>query len=157
MHRRLLIVSAGITIILGGLLVAFLFVLDVNRPKSHRFVIPARYEGWLCLVFNASDGKPLPKEDGYSLVEFDETGVVRTSDGPGPSQSKTSYMRRASSGRTEIDIGRELGGGASYYSNKKDKPDYFLFWVSTAPRPNEANPKWLEPSGCPSLIARPEK
>ena len=68
MHRRLLLAGTGIAIVLGSLLVAFLVVLDVNQPKSHRFVIPAGYEGWLCLVFNSSDDKPLPVNAVLKLV-----------------------------------------------------------------------------------------
>ena len=146
--RRTLAVTIAALIALVFAAVALILFLHSGRPKSYRYLIPSDYVGWLCLSHSSPSASPLPVADGFRIVKFDRTGFVETSDEPMPSQSLEQFVWYSSQGTTPLDVGTELGGGYTTWSNKPGDSGRILFWVSKPPRPTAPAPDWKKPYQC---------
>jgi hypothetical protein len=65
-----------------------------------------------------------------------------------PSQSLEQFVRYSSQGTAALDVGNELGGGYTTWSNKQDGKTNIVFWVSKPPRPTAPLPEWTKPPQC---------
>lgn len=146
--RRTIAISITILLALVFAAAALILFLHSGRPKSYRYLIPSEYVGWLCLSHSSPSASPLPVVDGFSVVKFDQTGFVETSDPPMPSQSMEQFFRYSPQGTTPLDIGKELGGGYTTWNNKPGSDGKIVFWVSMPPRPDAPAPNWKKPHQC---------
>jgi hypothetical protein len=132
---------------LGGLaslcvlsLMALAWVVTTHTPKEHRFLIPEGYAGWLCIYYGVSNASALPREDGFSVVRFDETGVVETSEvGLGGDTVDEHWFYKGLS-RRRLDIEKEMGGGFTEGNRTEPGRYMFTFWVSPNARVDQ--PPW---------------
>lgn len=146
--RRTLAITIAALFALVFAAVALILFLHSGRPKSYRYLIPSDYVGWLCLSHSSPSSSPLPVSDGFRIVKFDRTGFVETSDDPMPSQSLEQFVWYSSLGTTPLDVGKELGGGYTTWSNKPGASSRILFWVSKPPRPTAPATDWKKPYQC---------
>jgi hypothetical protein len=43
------------------------------------FLIPEGFKGWIQIIYNQKDYKPIPKKDGKLLYKIDKSGILKTS------------------------------------------------------------------------------
>jgi hypothetical protein len=123
-------VSLILVVALAIALAAFIALLEVNTPKRDRYLIPEGYRGWLCTTYLAAGEPPLPIEDGFRLIKFDASGIVRTSSEGLPGKLKDEFFVYSGANRRPLNTRREMGGG--FTTAPAAAPDHFtfMFWVS---------------------------
>ncbi|MGG4034928.1 hypothetical protein ABEV74_14650 [Paenibacillus cisolokensis] len=72
-----------------------------NKQKSHIYVMPDGYIGWVQIIYNQKDSPELPKEGKAFLHNIPKDGVLRTSS-PATSGGMTFYYADEQGKRTEI-------------------------------------------------------
>ena len=127
---KLLRLLVLLVLVIGVIFIGFVWLLDAKTPKRNRYVIPENYRGWLCVAYAVPGAAPLPKEEGFSLVTFDATGVVQTSDLGSPGEFKDEFWWRASDERKRLNLEAELGGGFTMADIRAPDRHTFMFWVS---------------------------
>lgn len=146
---RVLVALAGVAL-LGSW--ALLWFIDYNTPKRNRYVIPAGYKGWLCVLYAVPGAAPLPREDGFDLVIFGQDGIVQTSDQGAPGKLKDEFWWYENGERTRLDAGSELGGGFTTAQIEKPERYTFMFWASRNARSEQTPYNPDKPATCgPSL------
>ena len=106
------------------------YVLAVYLPKRDRFLIPKGYKGWLCVEYGALEYPQLKFEDGYRVVSFGNTGIVRTSDYPLGGEMRDEYFFVENGIREKIDVEKNLGGAFSISNTKNLARVVSVFWIS---------------------------
>jgi hypothetical protein len=123
-------VSFFLVVALVIALAAFIVLFEVNTPKRDRYLIPEGYRGRLCTTYLVAGEPPLPDEDGFRVVKFDQSGIVRTSSEGLSGKLKDEFFVYAGASRRPLNIQREMGGG--FTTAPADAPGHFtfMFWVS---------------------------
>ncbi len=123
-------VSLTLIAALATAFAALLSLLDANTQKRNRYLIPEGYRGWLCTTYLAESKFPLPIEDGFRLVKFDQSGVVQTSSEGLAGKLKDEFIVYSGTNRRPLNIESEMGGG--FTTAPVTTPDHFtfMFWVS---------------------------
>ncbi len=60
-----------------------------RRPSRH--LIPDGYVGWVKVYYNVKDAPALPIEDGYFLLKFPASGILKTSSAPEYGEASDEY------------------------------------------------------------------
>ncbi len=89
--------------------------IGMNKQKSHIYVMPSGYTGWVEVVYNQKDSPALPKEGKALLHIIPQDGVLKTSSAP-TDGGMTFYYADAQGKRSEI--GNDMIFGQSI--RKKD-------------------------------------
>jgi hypothetical protein len=108
---------------------SFLWWVEYGMPKRNRYLIPDGYAGWLCISYNVPGAAALPMEDGFRLVQFPPSGVIKTSSEflPGGGYKDESFYY---SGTTRRPVPSEQRGGG-YTTTEIATPQFTnQFWIS---------------------------
>ena len=124
--RSLILLTSAIAVGFVG----FDWLLDAKTPKRNRYVIPESYAGWLCVAYAVPGAPALPKEDGFSLVKFDDRGLIETSDPGSPGKLKDEFWLYSAGERKHLNLKTELGGGFTTTDLRTPDRYTFMFWVS---------------------------
>jgi hypothetical protein len=121
-----LCVVAAILVALGYAV----WLLNTDRPKRDRYLIPENYSGWLCVTYSVPGTPALEMEDGYRLVKFPASGVVETSTEGKPGEYyKDEFWRYSDATRKQMNVEKELGGGHTVARIENPARFTFMFWV----------------------------
>ena len=112
------------------LLVGRVVYLGQEPPKRDKFLIPEGYSGNLAVTFSVRGAPQLPLEDGYRVIMFDKTGVVKTSSEGMPGKLKDEYYFYSENSRRPLEP-KELGGG--FTEAPAARPEEFTFKFSVIP------------------------
>jgi len=72
------LVSYGLILGLGVVFVGITAQVP-TKALPFRFLIPEGYVGWIRVDFNVPSAPPLPIEDGFYILKFNESGRLKTS------------------------------------------------------------------------------
>jgi hypothetical protein len=73
----------------------------INKQKSHIYVMPSGYMGWVQVIYNQKDSPAFPKEGKAFLHNIPQDGVLQTSS-PATSGGMTFYYVDEQGERNEI-------------------------------------------------------
>ncbi|WP_166240896.1 DUF6843 domain-containing protein [Paenibacillus turpanensis] len=74
---RKLRIGVVLSLVLMAVFVASGCTRDVREPSM--FLIPEGYTGWIQIIYNQEDAKPLVKEGSFIRYDIPEDGILRTS------------------------------------------------------------------------------
>jgi len=75
--------------------------IGISKQKSHIYVMPSGYTGWVQIIYNQEDYSALPKERRAILHNIPLDGILKTSSAP-TSGGMTFYYVDAQGKRSEI-------------------------------------------------------
>ncbi|GIP19186.1 hypothetical protein J40TS1_48280 [Paenibacillus montaniterrae] len=94
--------------------------IGINKQKTHIFVMPNGYSGWVRVVYEQQDSPALPMEGKAFLHEIPEEGILFTSSPP-TSGLMLFYVKDKHGTRTEI--GTDMIQGQSMGTKTIKFPD----------------------------------
>lgn len=102
-----------------------------ERAKRERYLIPDGYSGWLCITYGVPEAQPLPMEDGFRLVKFEQSCTIVTSSAQMPGHDYYDEFYFYSGNTRRLLRNNELGGGYTVSQEKSKTPSItYKFWVS---------------------------
>ncbi|KEQ24700.1 hypothetical protein ET33_08205 [Paenibacillus tyrfis] len=100
-----LVVFFGISI--GAIIIGS---YGINDQKSHIYVLPDGYTGWVEIRYEQEDSPPLPREGAEYVNLIPRTGILNTSDSPTSGEMKFYYLdEQGNRKRIELDMIRTQG------------------------------------------------
>lgn len=62
-----------------------------KQRRPSRFIVPDGYVGWVKVYYNVKDAPALPLEEGYYLLKFPDSGILKTSSAPEYGEASDEY------------------------------------------------------------------
>jgi hypothetical protein len=82
--------------------------------KRNRYLVPRQFTGWLCVNYGVPSEPPLPIDsEGFSIVKFSSSGIVRTSSLGKSGRLVDRYFYFHEGSKTEVPESN-FGGGGTY-------------------------------------------
>ena len=113
------------TFILFIVLCVILYI-SLNTQKGSMYIIPYDYKGKLRIIYNQKGKPPLEERDGYQVVKFPLSGIVKTSSNArtGKQHDKFFYYTKDGGIMPAKDI--QVGGGRTIEDNNSF---IYEFWI----------------------------
>lgn len=108
------------------IIIFIVLIIESNIQKGSIYLIPEGYKGKLSIVYNQKDKPALEEKNGYQVVKFPLSGIVKTSSHPRIGKQHDKYFYYTKDGKITPAKDIQLGGGKS-----TEASDSFLyeFWV----------------------------
>lgn len=130
-NRKILLIGSCAVVAILISLGYVVSLINADMPKRERYLIPENYFGWLCITYSVSGAPALEVEDGYRLVKFPTSGVVKTSTEGKPGKYKDEFWRYSGLTRRQMDVEKEVGGGHTVTQPGASARYTHMFWVSS--------------------------
>jgi hypothetical protein len=136
--RKALVIAAvlGLPLVMAAVVLGpAAFDLIFHRQTPERFLIPSGYKGWARVDFRQKDARPLPVEEGKTLLRVDDRGQLRTSSDPPSLHGKDEFFYFAGDHRTRLSNAGVCKGGMIWQVetmvDERDAIPFVRFYVGT--------------------------
>jgi len=114
------------TIFLFFIIFCIIFFINSKTQKGTIYIIPKGYKGKLSIVYNQKNKPTLEEKDGYQVVQFPLSGIVKTSSHPRTGKQHDKYFYYTKDKKIFPMNNIKFGGGQSIEVNGSY---LFQFWI----------------------------
>lgn len=119
--------------IIGVVCFSVLLYLLRENPKRDRFLIPEGFSGTLAVTYSVQGAPPLPMEEGFRLIKFNNDGIVQTSSPGMPGKFRDEYYFYSGNARRPLEP-KEMGGGSTVTLPNRPEGEFTVTFSVTSSR-----------------------